>query len=267
VAFSLISLSSSSSGNSTLIQAGQSRILVDAGFSGKQLTSLLRQVGTEPHELDAILVTHEHVDHVRGAAVLSNRYAIPVYATGGTFKGMENSKCNLSQNRRVEIDPDVSFIIGDCVIDPLPISHDANQPVAFRFSYRGGSLAVVTDLGHCTEKLLEQLAGVDVLLMESNYNPQLLLDNPRYPGHLKRRIEGRKGHLSNENCADALYELQRVGTKYALLGHLSKENNRPDLALQEVGEALQNKGVRLDEHLHLDLCHPDRPSARYALDV
>ncbi|HHT15236.1 MAG TPA: MBL fold metallo-hydrolase [Clostridiales bacterium] len=267
MSFSLISLSSSSSGNATYVQAGKSKILVDAGLSGKKLTCLLHEVGASAHELDAILVTHEHVDHVRGAAVLSNRFGIPVYATGGTFKGMEQGKRSIAQNRRIEIEPDVGFIIGDCMIDPLPIPHDANQPVAFRLSYRGASVAVVTDLGHCSNKLLEKLAGVDVLLLESNYNPQLLLDNPRYPSVLKRRIQGRKGHLSNENCANALYELQRLGTKYALLGHLSKENNRPELAIEEVSRALCNKGVRLSERLHLDLCHPDRPSARYALNV
>lgn len=263
----MISLSSSSGGNSTLIRAGDTGILIDAGLSARQLQSLLNEVQCDGSEIDAILVTHEHIDHVRGVVTLSNKFQIPVYATAGTFRGMSPKVGEVPFHQKITIDSGEDFVLGDALIEPLAVSHDANDPVAYRVNYHGRSVAVLTDLGYCPDSLLEKLEGVDMMVIESNYNPELLHENPRYPVSLKKRIEGRKGHLSNESCSNVLYELQRIGTRYALLGHLSKENNRPELAMREVGEGLLQKGVALGDRLHLELTHRDRPSARYAMDV
>lgn len=217
------SLGSGSRGNATLIEAGRTRLLVDCGFGPRQLTQRLARLGLAPEDLDAVLVTHEHSDHVGGVASAAARCVIPAYMTHGT--------CGAAgyQAPAELFDSHAPFAIGDLEISPFPVPHDAREPVQFVFSDGRHRCGLVTDAGHVTSHMLAMLAACDALMLECNHDADMLARGT-YPYPLKQRIAGRFGHLDNAAAADLLRQLAHDRLQHVVCAHLSQENNRPDLA-------------------------------------
>lgn len=236
------SLGSGSSGNSTLVRVGDTVLLVDTGFSAKALTERMATLDVSPSDVDAILVSHEHSDHVKGLAVLARKHDIPVWLTRGTYKRLKDKKIP-----RVEfIHPHGSFCIGDAKITPFPVPHDAAEPCQYIVGDGRRRVAIATDMGFVTEYVYEQLTGIDALLLEANYDGAML-SNGSYPWALQKRIDGNYGHLSNDQSAALAAALEHTGLQKLCLGHLSENNNTPDTALDSVANRLR----RADEDVHV----------------
>lgn len=236
----LRSLISGSSGNSTLISYGSTHILVDCGMSGKRLEQLLSQIGMRGADLSAIVVTHEHIDHISGVGVVSRRYNLPVYATEQTHSAMNVGR--LSEDNIRIVEPDRPFDINDICVNAFSIPHDAAAPVGYRFFCGKEKLAVATDIGIMTDELFDSLSGSDRVLLEANHDIDMLLHGG-YPEPLKARILGNAGHMSNALSAKTALALARRGTKHIMLAHLSDENNTPALAYETVKSALDADGA------------------------
>lgn len=259
-------LYSGSSGNALFVQAGRTRVLIDAGLSGKTITQALEQIGVAPESLDAILITHEHSDHIKGAGVLSRRFHLPVYATAATWQAMETMVGTLPYQVRYEFEPDDEFYIGDLGVNPFVIPHDAAGPVGYRLYNGPVSLSTCTDLGYFASSVLDRVAGSDLVLLESNHDPDMLRANPHYPLALKQRILGRKGHLSNDSCAEALGKLVETGVRQVVLGHLSGENNLPELAYDTACQHLTSLGIIPGEDVQVDMAWRDKVGKVYTLE-
>lgn len=259
----LIPLFSGSSGNCIIIEGGGARLLLDAGLPGRSIENAMAQAGVAPETLEGILVTHEHSDHVRGVGVLSRRYKLPVYANAGTWAGMAAEVGRIAAEHKRLIETGGAFYVRALRVTSLPIPHDANEPVAFRFDAEGRSCAVLTDLGYMREELYDALAGCELLLIESNHDEDMLKAGP-YPYPLKRRILGDLGHLSNANCGKALAKLYARGLRAAVLGHLSGENNYEALAQMTVRAELRAQDVP-DAAFPLSVAHRDRITGVFEL--
>lgn len=253
---------SGSSGNATYFGAGDVNILVDAGLPGKHIVGGLQAIGVDPQSLDAILVTHEHTDHVAGVGVLARRFSLPVYATTPTWTAMERKVGAIPPRLIREIVPGTDFYIGAAGITPVSIPHDAASPVGYHFSCQGRNAAVFTDLGYIPSQVLDAVSDCEVLLIEANHDVEMLRRGP-YPYDLKQRILSRKGHLSNDTCAQALVKLLERGVRNAYLGHLSADNNDPALALQTVKTALAAAGAQEGRDFAIAMAQRARPSAFY----
>ena len=236
----LSSLFSGSSGNATLADNGSSALLVDCGVSGKRLAANLSE--DEIGRLCGILVTHEHIDHIAGVGVAARKWNLPVYATEGTLAGMGSYIGNLPEVHIIEAGKSVS--VGDFSVSPFSIPHDASEPVGFRLSDGESEAGVATDMGYMNRALLRNILGCRSVLLESNHDMVMLETGP-YPPYLKNRIRGEKGHLSNRTAAISSILLAEYGTEKILLGHLSKENNTPEKALECTSRALCERGFSL----------------------
>ncbi len=227
----MMNIASGSSGNATYIGTGNTHILVDAGISRKRIADGLKKADISLNDLDAILITHEHIDHIGCLGVVERTRQIPVYATAGTIRGIrECKKCGEFDTGVLnKVRPGEEFSVGDITVKPLGIWHDAYEPVAYRFESGGRRAAVVTDLGDYDDALVNELEGLDGLMLEANHDVRMLEAGP-YPYPLKQRILGKYGHLSNENSGQLLVRLLHDKIKYLLLGHVSFENNTRDLA-------------------------------------
>jgi phosphoribosyl 1,2-cyclic phosphodiesterase len=234
-------LASGSSGNSIYVQNGSTGVLVDAGLTGKQIEERLQGVGVDPARLQGIVVSHEHVDHIKGVGVLARRYGFPVWMTQGT---LDASKEIFRGSERVRIiDNDEVFHIGDLAFQPFQLPHDAADPVNFVVSDGDSQVAIATDMGTVTELIYQRLRKANFVVIEANYDRKLLMDGP-YPWDLKKRISGRHGHLSNDGAGAALCRLAEEGVQQAVLAHLSDQNNRPELARQTCRDMLEEHGIR-----------------------
>ena len=231
----LCSIASGSSGNCIYVGSDATHLLVDVGISGKKIESGLNSLGLGGNDLDGILITHEHSDHISGLGVLARKYEIPIYATRGTITAIRRTKNlgNLDDDLFREIKEDSKFTIKDLTVNPMRISHDAAQPAAYRFSYGSQKVAVCTDLGIYNDYTVECLKGMDALLIEAHHDVNMLQVGP-YPYYLKQRILGDRGHLSNENSGRLLSRILHDRLQAIVLGHLSKENNLPELAYEAV---------------------------------
>ena len=231
----LCSIASGSSGNCVMAGDGRSHLLIDAGISGRRIERGLQELGHKTSEMKAILVTHEHIDHISGIGVLARKYSIPIYATEGTKQAVLHTKTvgSIDPDLFHTIGPNETFRIGDLEIIPIRISHDAADPVAYKIRSNGTSAAVVTDLGRFDHEIIEHLRGLHLLLLEANHDVNMLQTGP-YPYYLKQRILGEKGHLSNEASGRLLCRLLNDHIQAIVLGHLSKENNLPELAYETV---------------------------------
>lgn len=237
-------LFSGSSGNSVYVSDGRTSVLVDAGHCGRTIENALAAIDVLPASLAAILVTHEHIDHVRGIGVMMRRYHLPVYANEATWRAMHRSPA------LGRFDPALAHIlpvgekteIGDLCVQSVSTPHDAVDPVGYRIASGNRNISVFTDLGHASPALTALLGDSDLLFFESNYDDDMLYNGP-YPWHLKRRIGGSNGHLSNSDCAVALQSLLRGGVKRFVLSHLSQENNTPVLARSAAVAGLQSCGA------------------------
>lgn len=240
----MCSIASGSSGNCIYIGSDSTHLLVDAGISGKKIEEGVGAIGLKPSELDGILITHEHADHIAGLGVLSRKYHLPIYATGETIAEIKKSKSlgKLEEELFHEIENQDSFSIKDIRVGTVPISHDAVNPVAYRFQCEGRKMAVMTDLGTYDERIVDFLQKTDVLLLESNHDIRMLEVGP-YPFYLKKRILGNRGHLCNEVSGQLLSKVLHDDLKAVLLGHLSRENNLPELAYETVRLEITNSST------------------------
>ena len=231
------SIASGSSGNCTFIESGEKRILIDAGISRKRIVEGLSELGVSADSLDAIFVTHEHTDHIKGIPMMAKMFEIPIYATKPTLDEIiyKDKKGEIDRRLVHSVTPDESYIFGDMDIVPYHISHDAACPVGYTVRMGEHKVSLATDLGVYDDYIVENLKGSDVLFLESNHDITMVETGP-YPYQLKLRILGHKGHLSNEASGSLLSEIMRGGTalKKVFLSHLSKENNYPRLAYEAV---------------------------------
>lgn len=237
----LRSLISGSSGNCSLVTYKDTNILVDCGMSGKRLEELLSGLDLSGRDLDAIVVTHEHIDHISGIGVVSRRYNLPVYATEQTHLAMNIGRI-ADENIKI-IEPDRPFEIGRITADAFSIPHDAQDPVGYRFYLGKDKMSVATDIGTMTDELFDSISGSKAVILEANHDIDML-KNGSYPEPLKSRILSNFGHMSNDLSAKTALALVNRGTKQIMLSHLSNENNTPDLAYSSVSEKLKEGGVK-----------------------
>lgn len=231
----LCSIASGSSGNCIYVGSDTTHLLIDVGISGKRTEAGLKELGLKMDEIDGIFITHEHADHISGLGVLARKYGIPIYATKGTIEAIRNSSSVgvIEESLFQTITPDEKCIIKDLSLYPIHTSHDAADPVAYRISHGTQKLGIITDLGCYTDYTVECLKDLDVLYLEANHDVHMLQVGP-YPYYLKQRILGERGHLSNEAAGKLLSRLLHDKMQTIVLGHLSKENNLPELAYESV---------------------------------
>lgn len=231
----LVSLASGSSGNCIYVGSDNTHLLVDVGISGKRIIEGLNNLELSNNDVDGIVITHEHVDHIAGLGVMCRKYNIPVYLTQGTFEAVNryDKLGNVDYDLFHIINPDENFMINDIEIKPFNISHDAAQPVGYTFFSNGKKVAVATDMGTYNDYIVNNLKNMDAILIESNHDIRMLQVGP-YPYILKKRILSDSGHLSNELSGRLISEILHDDLKYIFLGHLSKENNLPELAYETV---------------------------------
>lgn len=233
------SLGSGSKGNALLVEAGRTRVLIDCGFGPRNLAQRCARLGIEAASIDAIVITHEHSDHIAGAFPCARRYAAALHMTHGTHAAAIRAKAGLdSTDVRIRlIDSHAAFVIGDIELQPFPVPHDAREPVQFVLSDGTQRLGVLTDLGMVTPHVAECLDGCDALVLECNHDTDMLADGP-YPPALKARVGGAFGHLANEAAAGLLRQLDQRRLRHVLAAHISEHNNTPRLARQALAAAL-----------------------------
>lgn len=231
----LASIASGSSGNCIYVGSDTTHILVDVGISGKKTKEGLEKLGVKAEELDGIFITHEHADHISGLGVMARKYGIPIYGTRGTLQAVRSADFigAVDEGLFQEIEEDTKITVKDLVLNPMRTSHDAAQPVAYRISHGKKKIGIITDLGCYNDYTVECLRGMNALLLEANHDVNMLQVGP-YPYYLKKRILGDRGHLSNELSGQLLSRLLNDDMQAIVLGHLSKENNLPELAYETV---------------------------------
>ncbi|MCS1352662.1 MBL fold metallo-hydrolase [Mechercharimyces sp. CAU 1602] len=252
-------LASGSTGNAIYVESANTRILIDAGLSGKQIEKHLSSIGIAPDSLTALVITHEHIDHVKGMGVLSRRYQLPLYINQGTWDALPSSVGSIDPSLRKLIEAHSTFNIGTLSVTPFSISHDAADPLGFRFSCEETSLGLITDTGYINQQMIEHVRGVDTLIFESNHDTDMLRMGS-YPWNIKRRILSDTGHLSNVDAAEALVEILRGEGEQVYLSHLSLDNNLMELAHMTVKERLEEAHLRIGEDLFLYPTYHDRPT-------
>lgn len=238
----LTTFASGSTGNCALVSSDGGNILIDAGISMKRIRENLSRSGLAPEELSGILITHEHSDHINGLAMLTKYHAVPVYAPGILAGSLRRAVPGLEQCLHV-IEAGRAFRLGGLTVTAFHTSHDTDESVGYRIE-RGCALGFATDMGCVTEEVQNALLGCEAVLIEANHDVDMLVSGP-YPTYLKRRILSPQGHLSNDDCARLAATLADSGTKYIVLGHLSRENNTPELAYKTVRDALGDREVYL----------------------
>lgn len=243
-------LASGSSGNATYIHSGGEHFLLDAGLSGRELKRRLFDIGVQPQKIQALLLSHEHQDHIRGAGVLSRMMDIPIMATEGTWAGAEKSVGSIAPQNRMIIRG--SFSLGEVMIQIFPLPHDAREPVGFIIEGEGIRIGVATDAGAVDETMLQALGGCNLVILEANHDLELLKNGP-YPPYLKKRVMGPTGHLSNDDAGHAAAVLVESGVSHVILGHLSQTNNHPLLAYHTVKNTLESRDILVGKDLQLSL--------------
>lgn len=253
-------LGSGSGGNSAVVECGGVRLMIDAGLSAKQLCLRLAQLGIQPEQLDGILLTHEHGDHVKGLKVFLKKYPVPVFSTPATRKmvqiqGIEGGVWKTFETAQ-------TFTIGSAVIDSFTVHHDAVDPVGFVISHNTRQLGVVSDVGHVTKSMIDRLRGLHGLFVEANYDDVLLESDTKRPWSTKQRISSRHGHLSNEQVAGLIREIAHPQLGRVVLGHLSSDCNKPDLVLNRLRACLAEMG---HQHVGLHCACQDEPTDWFSL--
>jgi len=251
------SLYSGSSGNAVYLGSEKTKILIDAGLSAKKIIAALHSIGENPEELSAILISHEHGDHIRGAGILSRKFGLPVYANESTWEAMEREIGPVESGNRMYFSTGTEFLIGEICVRAFPVPHDAREPVGFNFFAEEKKITTATDIGHINMELLKCFECSELLLLESNHDLEMLKVGP-YPWPLKRRIMSDVGHLSNEMAGKVVAYMAGKGTKKFLLGHLSKENNFPELAYQTVRSVLHEEAAAYREDITVEVVLRDK---------
>jgi phosphoribosyl 1,2-cyclic phosphodiesterase len=253
-------LGSGSSGNCAYVETEETRVLIDAGFSLRQIRERLATIGRTPENLTGILVTHEHWDHIQCLPALSKKLQIPIYGNRPTLDAVQE-QCETRLVCQL-FSTGASFEIGDIRVDTFSIPHDAQDPVGYLLRTNSGNIGFLTDLGCTTRLVLERIRPAHALVLEANHDIKMLKDCPTRPWSLKQRILGRQGHLSNEAAADVAEQIMSADLRHLYLGHLSRECNLPDLALSVVSDRLQKIGAT---HVRLELTTQSHPCPTLSL--
>ena len=248
-------LGSGSAGNCAYLETDETRVLIDAGFSFRQIRKRLASIGRAPENLTGILITHEHSDHIQGLGALTEKLRVPIYCNRATKETIEYQLKRSLDHRLFETG--ASFELGDILVETFMVPHDAQDPVGFLLRTAAGNIGFLTDLGHVTRSVLERVRPANVLVLEANHDVKLLQECRHRPWSLKQRILSRHGHLSNEAAADAAEQIMSTGLRHLYLGHLSRECNRPDLAYRVMAERIQRIGAK---HVHLQMTSQAAPS-------
>lgn len=262
--FKVSILASGSSGNSLFIETEKKKILVDAGLSGKKITSLLAEVNRKPEELDAILVTHEHRDHIHGVGVLARKYKLDVYANEKTWDAMDPLIGNVAVEQKHIFEMGKVLTLGDMDIESFGVSHDAAAPQFYRFYKENRSFVTLTDTGYCSDYIRGTIRNADAYLVESNHDIEMLRMGP-YPWNLKQRILGDQGHLSNEDGALVMADIIGDQTKRIYLGHLSKENNMKELAHMTMENTLKEQDLGVGISFNIYDTDPDSATELFTI--
>ncbi len=234
-------LGSGSRGNAAIVECGATRVMLDCGFSLKQTERRLKRLDIEPDSVDALLVTHEHSDHISGVGAFARRYRVPVYMTAGTWASGRTG--DLPHLERLRLG--TSFDVGGLHVEPVAVPHDAREPCQFVFSDGRRRLGVLTDTGHVTPHIVERFGDCDALVVECNHDPRMLADGP-YPEPLKARVGGRYGHLNNGQAASLVAQVEQGRLQHLLAVHISEKNNTTALAAQALSEALEVAGPAVE---------------------
>lgn len=261
----LCSLSSGSSGNCIFVGNYSSGLLVDCGISGKETLKNLNSIGVCSSTIKAVVVTHEHSDHIRSVGIISRKLGIPIYANINTWNSMGDliGAIKTENIRSFKVGEDLE--IGGIGVRSYSIPHDAADPVGFCFYEGNKKISIATDLGYFSDTVKENISGSDMIMLESNHDTEMLMTG-RYPFFLKRRIMSENGHLSNEAAGNAVYDLIQTGVREVLLGHLSQENNFPELAYETVKGILKQNKINLDADIKLDIAPRKGVSRCYNID-
>jgi phosphoribosyl 1,2-cyclic phosphodiesterase len=253
-------LGSGSSGNCAYVETEQARLLVDAGLSGRQIRQRMLSIGRAPENLTGILITHEHSDHIQGLTGLAAKLNIPVYCNRLTKEAIE-ATLQLKLDFRL-FNTGASFEVGDVSVDTFSIPHDAYDPVGFLVHTPEGNIGFLTDLGHATKLILQRVRSANVLVLETNYDRQMLQDDVRRPWSIKQRIISRHGHLSNEAAAQVVEEIVSAELRHLYLGHLSSDCNKPELANRTITEKVQQLGAT---HIRVETTSQEVPCPTLAM--
>jgi phosphoribosyl 1,2-cyclic phosphodiesterase len=246
-------LASGSKGNSTLVEFGDTRVLVDAGLATGELCARLAALGVEPGDIDAVLLSHEHQDHVRGAQKFSMKFGVPVAASWQTLEAMDRSPQAFAG--WIDLPAGGEVRVREVTVRSFPVPHDAAAPVGFVLAANGERVGIATDLGHATPQIVERLMGCDLLMLESNHDSLLLRDGP-YPWRLKERVSGPSGHLSNAETGSLIKHTVDRRCRCVVLAHISEKNNTPELARASARRALRAGGR---DDVELRVATYDRP--------
>ena len=232
--FQVAVLASGSKGNATVMRCESGMVLVDAGISCRRIAQGMQKLGLRPENLDAVFITHEHIDHVKGLETFVKKYPVPIYASAGTWRGIKQTlpRLDLQLCDRHVLAPQTEITLGGLQVRSFSISHDALDPAGYSFRCKGHTFGYVTDTGYISDLVKRELDGAEVLVLETNHDP-ILLKNGIYPPPLQKRILGTRGHLANETAGHLLATLRTL-PRQVFLAHLSQENNTPDLALSTV---------------------------------
>jgi phosphoribosyl 1,2-cyclic phosphodiesterase len=260
VAVQLTILGSGSSGNCAYLEVEETRMLIDVGLSGRQIRQRLARIGRTPESLQAIFITHEHKDHTQGLVGLGERLQVPIYCNRLTKEAVEH-QVGLKLDWRI-FSTGASFDVGDVAVDTFTVPHDAQDPVGFLLRTVAGNIGFLTDLGHATKLVVERIRRAQVLLLEANHDLKMLQDDPRRPWSLKQRILSRHGHLSNEAAAAVAEQIVSADLRRLYLGHLSRDCNRPELALRVVSERLAKLGAN---HVFVEVTSQDTPNPTFTI--
>ncbi|PKR77406.1 MBL fold metallo-hydrolase [Halalkalibacillus sediminis] len=255
-------LASGSSGNSFYIGTDKVKLLVDAGLSGKKIKEKLDKINVDPKELDGILVTHEHSDHIKGLGILARRFQLPIYANEKTWVAMESALGEVSNEQKFVFPMESVQSFSGLDIESFGVSHDAVDPMFYTFHYEGKKMSMLTDTGYVSERMKKIIGNADAYLFEANHDVSML-QMGRYPWNVKRRILSDLGHVSNEDAAIAMQDVIGDKTKRIYLGHLSKDNNMVDLARMSVEQILKKHDFGVGEQFELKDTSPDEPTPIY----
>lgn len=252
MAVKFCSIASGSSGNSAFVGTQHTKILIDAGVSGKRIVQALSSLEVAGDTIDAIFVTHEHTDHIKGVGVISRKFDIPIYATCGTWQAMESQIGKIAEKNKRFVYAQEQCIVNDICIHPFAIPHDAKEAVGYSIETENHKITIATDLGYVTNDIKEKLFDSELLLLEANHDEEMV-KNSCYPYYLKERILGKKGHISNHTAGNVLCDIMSEKLKYVLLGHMSEQNNYPRLAYQTVKNILENNHIKIRKYFQLDM--------------
>lgn len=258
------SLSSGSSGNCEYIEHNDTRILIDAGLSGKKIKSLLEDINVDIDTIDALFVTHEHIDHVKGVGVLARRHNFKVFANRNTFFNMLGTTKDINEENVHFFENEQGFDFKDIHIEPINSFHDCSKGSVFTFSADDKKISLVTDTGYIDYKILEKMENSDLYFIESNHDKDMLLQG-NYPWSLKQRILSSKGHLSNDDAANIMSLLLKRKKEIIMLAHLSKDNNLPSLATRTIRDGLLNKNINEGTDYILEVAPREKTSTIYTL--